>query len=254
MRSIGLACVAALTVAAAPAAAAVAPGRVAFSVATQVPERNVDAGGAGPAVALPDGRVVMIAYDPGADLTLVQLRADGSLDTSFGSGGLARVALPDDDRYNPAQLLGRPDGRLLVVGTGFAAASTFELPRFVLVALTSAGGLDPSFGAGGVAPLDLRSSCGGGCAPAAFAPDGSIVITGQTGRFAPGIATDPSAGSSMQWVVRRLTAAGTTDPSFGTVPVAGPAGVATSGYATVVRPSGAIVVLGVASSESASPA
>ena len=245
LRPLFLACIAALTVAAAPAAAAVAPGRVAFSVATQVPERNVDAGGAGPAVALPDGGVVMIAHGPGADLTLVQLRADGSLDPSFGSGGVARVALPGSDRYNPAQLLRRADGRLLVVGTGFAAASRFELPRFVLVGLTAAGGLDPSFGAGGIGPLDLQSSCGGGCTPAALAPDGSIVITGNTGQLSPAIATDPTAGSDLQWVVRRLTASGATDPAFGTVPVSGPAGVSTAGYSTVVRPSGAIVVLGI---------
>src|SRR5688572_1896627 len=84
----------ALTAAAAPATADVAPGRVAFSVATQVPERNVDAGGAGPTVALPGGGAVMVAHGPGADLTLVQLRADGSLDPAFGSGGIARIALP----------------------------------------------------------------------------------------------------------------------------------------------------------------
>ncbi|MDP1846267.1 MAG: hypothetical protein Q8K79_00635 [Solirubrobacteraceae bacterium] len=245
LRSLALAGLAALTVATAPAAAAVAPGRVAFSVATQVPERNVDAGGAGPAVALPGGGVVMIAYGPGADLTLVQMRADGSLDASFGSGGVARVELPGGDRYNPAQLLRRPDGRLLVVGTGFAAANPFELPRFVLVGLTAAGGLDPSLGAGGIAPLDLQSSCGGGCAPAALAPDGSIVITGQTGRLSPGIVTDPNVGSSMRWVVRRLAASGASDPGFGDALVSGPAGVSTSGYGTVVRPSGAIVVLGI---------
>lgn len=245
LRRLGLACVAVLLVAAAPVAAAVAPGRVAFSVATQVPERNVDAGGAGPAVPLPGGGVVMIAYGPGADLTLVQLRGDGSLDPAFGSGGVARIALPGRERYNPAQLLRRPDGRLLVVGTGFAAAATFELPRFVLVGLTAAGGLDAGFAAGGIAALDLQSSCGGGCAPAALAPDGAVVITGQTGRFSPTIVTDPTAGSSMQWVVRRLTAGGAPDASFGNALVSGPPGVSTSGYATVVRPSGAIVVLGI---------
>src|SRR5688500_18950634 len=85
LRLARIACLAALTRAAAPAAADVAPGRVAFSVATQVPERNVDAGGAGPTVALPGGGAVMVAYGPGADLTLVQLRADGSLDPASGN-------------------------------------------------------------------------------------------------------------------------------------------------------------------------
>ena len=52
---------------------------------------------------------------------LVQLRGDGSLDPSFGSGGVARVALPGG-RFSAAQLLRRQDGRLLVVGTVFPAA------------------------------------------------------------------------------------------------------------------------------------
>ena len=244
LRSLALGCLAALTLAAAPAAAAVAPGRVAFSVATKVPESNVDAGGAGAAVALPDGRVVMIAHGPGADLTLVQLRADGSFDRAFGNAGTARVSLRGG-RLNVAQLLRRPDGRLLVVGTGPSPANRFELPRFILVGLTAAGAPDPTFGAGGIAPLDLQSSCGGGCSPAALTGDGSIVITGNTGQTSPTIVSDPNAGSTFQWVVRRLTANGATDAAFGTVPVAGPAGVATGGYSTVVRPSGAIVVLGI---------
>ena len=243
LRSIGLAFLATLTVAVVPAAAAVAPGRVAFSVATQVPERNVDAAGAGPAVALPDGRVAMVAYTPGAGLTLVQLRTDGSLDPAFGSAGVARVAVPGA-RFSASQLLRQPDGRLLVVGTDAIPDNRFELTRFVLIRLTAAGALDPSFGAGGVAPLDLQSSCGG-CSPAALTPDGSIVITGNTGQTSPTIVSDPNAGSTFQWVVRRLTASGATDPAFGTVPVAGPAGAATGGYSTVVRPSGAIVVLGI---------
>ena len=86
--------------------------------------------------------------------------------------------------------------------------------------MTASGAPDPKFGAGGLAPLDLQSSCGGG-APAALAPDGSIVITGNVGQASPGIASNPDAGSTFQWVVRRLTA-GANGPVFGTIPVSGP--------------------------------
>ena len=245
LRPFGLACIATLALAALPAAApaAVAPGRVALSVATKVPVANVDAAGAGPAVALPDGGAVMIAFDRAADLTLVQMRRDGSLQPGFGSGGIARVAGLPASRFSPTQLLRRPDGRLLVVGTLFAAARTPELPRLVLVGLTVTGAPDPSFGERGMAALDIQGSCGG-CEPAALAPDGSIVITGNVGQGSPAIVTNPNA-STFQWVVRRLTPDGATDPAFGTVPISGPAGVSRSGYATVVRPSGAIVALGI---------
>ena len=78
-----------------------------------------------------------------------------------------------------------------------------------------------------------------------FGALGFDTITGNTGQVSPAIVSNPNAPNTFQWVVRRLTSAGATDPAFGTVPVSGPPGVATSGYGTVVRPSGAIVVLGI---------
>ncbi len=73
IRSLALASFTALAITAAPAAAAVAPGHVAFSVATKIPESNVDAGGAAAAVALPDGGAVMLAYDrTSRDVTVVE--------------------------------------------------------------------------------------------------------------------------------------------------------------------------------------
>jgi uncharacterized delta-60 repeat protein len=241
-RSLALASLAALAFAAAPASAAVAPGRIAFSVATRIPESNVDAGGAGPAVALPDGGAVMLASDRGSKgITAVQLRADGSLDPTFGSGGIARVPMPVPV-FSAQQLLRQPDGRLLVVGTG-TAASRYELPRFVIARLTAGGAPDPSFGAGGFVAPALQSSCGS-CEAAALAPDGAIVLTGNTGQGSPQSETNPNASAGFRWVVQRLTPAGAQDASFGTVTIPGTNGLSTGGFGTVVRPSGAIVVLG----------
>lgn len=224
-----------------PSWAATARGRVVLSVATKVPQVGVDAAGAGPAVALPDNGVVMIALDRGFDgLTTVALRSDGALDPSYGDGGIARV--PVAGLVGIHQLLRQPDGRLIAVATR-APASKYELPRLVLVRLTSAGMADASFGSGGVAAPDLQSSCSG-CAPAALAPDGSIVITGNSGSVSPQIETNPSAPATFAWVVRRLNPSGASDDSFGTVTIPGAAGLDTGGFATVVRPSGEIIVLG----------
>lgn len=237
LRLLAVACLAACSLLpAAPAAAAVAPGRVAFSVATKVPQSNVDAGGAGAAVALPDGGTVMLASGGPTALTVVQLRPDGSLDPSFGMGGIARLAVPVSVSGSQ-QLLRRPDGRLLVVGTRRPAAR-FGLPRFTIVGLTANGALDASFGAGGVDELELEASCGSDCGFAALAPDGSLVITGSVGE-----GSGPSSGN-FRWLVVRLTPAGALDPSFGVPVIDGPAGMNTGGSATVVRPSGQVVVLG----------
>jgi uncharacterized delta-60 repeat protein len=238
LRSLALTSLAALALTAAPASAAVAPGRIAFLVSSKVPESNVDAGGYGPAVVLPDGGAILVVANRSfRGITVVRLRPDGSPEPAFGRGGTARVALPGS--FSPRQLLRQPDGRLLVVGDS-AAASKYELPRVVLVRLTAAGALDPTFGSGGVAVPGLQS----GNDSAALAPDGSIVVTGTAGQVSPEIERDPSAPASFRWVVQRLTPAGATDAGFGTVTIPGPAGHGTSGYGTVVRPDGAIVVLG----------
>lgn len=236
LRLLAVTCsLAASAIAAAPAAASVAPGRVLFAT-TQAPVANVDAGGAGPAVALPDGGVVMVAFDGAFKaITTVALRADGSPNAAYGSGGTSTVTRPTG--FSPQQFLRQPDGRLVIVGTR-AAANKYQLPRLTLVRLTPAGALDPSFGAGGVAALELQGGA------AALAPDGSFVATGSVGEISKAIENNPNAPATFKWVVLRLTPAGTIDPAFGVPVIPGPQGLNTSGRAVVVRPSGQIVVLG----------
>ena len=230
---------AALSISAAPAAAAVAPGHVVFSVATKVPESNVDAGGAGAAVTLPDGGSVMLAYDRASrDVAVARLRPDGALDPSFGRGGIARVAIPANVS-GLAQILRQPDGRLIIVGTSSPLRS--EYPRLVIARLTPGGVLDASFGNAGVITTAVQGSCGG-CTPVSLAPDGSIVITGNTGKLTPTPTPTPTTGSS-QWIVTRLAPNGAPDAAFGVRQI-GAAGLNAGGYATVVRPDGRIVVLG----------
>ena len=235
LRSIATACLATLAVAASPAAASVAPGRVLFAT-TPGPVSNVDAGGAGPAVVLPDGGVVMVAFDGSSQaITTVALRADGSPNAAYGAGGTSRVTRPAG--FSPQQILRQPDGRLVVVGTR-SAANKYQLPRLTLVRLTPSGALDTSFGAGGIAALELQ--VGG----AALAPDGSFVVTGSVGEVSKAIENNPNAPATFKWLVLRLTAAGAIDPAFGAPVIPGPEGLNTGGRAVVVRPSGQIVVLG----------
>ena len=59
---------------------------------------------------------------------LIHLSASGVLDTSFGTGGEAEVALPSGDFASEplTTLLVQPDGKIVVVGTFFSADSTQE--------------------------------------------------------------------------------------------------------------------------------
>jgi len=241
-------------VVAAPAGAAVAPGRVTFSVGAPEPQRNVDAGGASAAVALPDGGAVLIAPEFGRGFVAARLRADGSLEPSFGSGGVAHVAVPMpavnptglQGPFTPLQVLRQADGKLLAVGSG-PPRTKYELGQALLVRLTADGALDMTFGEGGVARPAFQASCGGLCQPASLQADGSIVVAGSTGSVSPVVERDPNAPATFQWIVARLTAAGGLDPGFGrggVVEVPSAVGRGAAGFATAVLGDGRIVAFG----------
>jgi uncharacterized delta-60 repeat protein len=233
--------IAALILIAAPAAhAATAPGRVVYAVASKIPRADLDATVVDAAVALPDGGAVIVPND---DLTAVRLRADGSLEPSFGSGGIAHIAVPGGV-FTALQVLRQPSGRLVVVGYGSDERSS-QIPRVVVAGLTDNGALDTAFGGGGFTALDVEPSCGFlACHIAAIGPDGSIVITGAKGQISADANFGAGYASKPDWVVRRLTPSGALDASFGLVKIPGLARNDTSGIAPAIRPTGQIVVLG----------
>ena len=190
---------------------------------------GIDPVGLSVGAALPDGRVVLAGLDPGHGLVLAQLRADGSLDPAFGEGGVAHLSVPVGPPYigpDPLQLLRGGDGRLLIAMEG-ATLNRFELRQLLVARLTADGQPDTTFGEGGISQPGVEAGCGGGCAPMALYPDGSIALAGATG-------SAPAMQSQFRWVVARLAPSGALDPSFGSGGVATVAGGV--GYAAAVPP------------------
>jgi uncharacterized delta-60 repeat protein len=145
---------------------------------------------------LSDGRI-LVAGTGETDVVVVRLLADGTTDTSFGTGGVARVDLGLVDQAKDMVVLA--DGRILLAtnrtnGLGLIAGSTAHLIR-----LLPGGAPDPAFGQGGVAVL------GAGHADALVRlPDGAIVVAGRA-------ATVP--GAVVAW---RTGPTGILDGGFGT--------------------------------------
>ena len=196
-------------------------------------------------MALPGGGVVLAGRDGAGAIVLAQLRPDGSLDPAFGAAGIAHVVPPTSGPSTLArnlQVLRERDGRLLVVATATRSAAN-ENDQLVVVGLSADGTLDASFGSGGVAAPGVQSSCLQ-CSPAALAPDGSIVLTGNTGQIPPGIAQHPGVVVDFHWVVARLTPTGRLDPRFGAQGIVTLPGTSGVGYASVSLPGGAVAVLG----------
>ncbi len=179
----------------------------------------------------PDGRIV-VAGSANDDFAVVRYNTDGSLDTSFGTGGQVITALGPGEDYGASVAL-QPDGKILVAGYSYNIVSNDDL---ALVRYNANGSLDTSFGVGGkvIMPIyDTRDRA----YSVAFQPDGKIVVSGYT-----------VFHSQEDFALLRFNANGTLDPSFGvggkvTTDLNGSSNdVATS---MALQPDGRIVVIGV---------
>jgi uncharacterized delta-60 repeat protein/uncharacterized repeat protein (TIGR02543 family) len=162
----------------------------------------------------PDGKLVaagMAGGEPPGDRysVLARYMPNGSLDSSFGTGGL--VVLAQEHEFGFSAVALQPDGKILGVGPGT------WLTRF-----TADGALDPSFGSGGMsgAPLFQANAL-------ALQPDGKIVAAG---------------GSSNILVLHRVDSDGSVDPTFGSGGVVDTGGA--EAFAVAIQGDGKIVAAG----------
>jgi uncharacterized delta-60 repeat protein len=153
------------------------------------------------AIAVPGGDIVVAgqASPPSGNGQLVVVRylPNGRLDSSFGSRGVFESAFPAANAPFIANAIA-PDprtGRLVVAGG-------YGLGSFLVMRLTSAGRLDPTFGANrsGFSTINV----GGTASSLAIQRDGAILLGGSNANR-PG----------RPFVVARFTRSGRLDRSFG---------------------------------------
>jgi uncharacterized delta-60 repeat protein len=112
------------------------------------------------------------------DALLVRYEPDGSLDATFGTGGLVRTdVVPAGPGSRFTAVLLQPGGRL--VGAGTSSSFSTIGGDVVLVRYESDGSVDPSFGSGGTVVTDIAGRQDRAVA-AAVQPDGRIVVVGTT--------------------------------------------------------------------------
>lgn len=159
---------------------------------------------------------------------LARYHSDGTLDVSFGSGGLVVTGFGDRHYAGVGTLALQPDGRIVVAGSVFFDPSF----RVALARYTSDGVLDPTFGAGGTVVSDFGESLY--LRAMSFQPDGKIVVT-----------ASPNSSSAQVFLVARYTADGVLDPAFGAGgTVVTEFGGYTEPLAMGLMPDGRIVVAG----------
>ncbi len=190
------------------------------------------------------GRIVVVLYTGNvqqSDFAVMRLNANGTLDTSFGSGGMKNVSFdpvspPSQGTFDLANDLAIDHaGRIVVVGS--TSVDGLARPDFAVMRLNGVDGtLDSSFGTGGLVRVAFLNG------------------TNTAADIATGVAIDSAdriivAGTSNNTgAVARLNANGTLDSTFGsngetTFNFAGSQFV-DSVAGVVIDPAGRIVVAG----------
>ena len=177
-------------------------------------------------IVLSSGKLLLGGFSgpEGGNIQAARLNANGALDTTFGTAGIATVDLGGTEFGNA--MARQANGRILIAGSSDVAGG-------VVVRLRTTGVLDPDFNGGHV------SIPGAVTLDAVFVqPDRKIVVAGNTAGLA-------------KMVVARLMPNGTPDGGFGTN------GVTTIDFGTladivggaVLQPDGKIVVAGYSQSD-----
>lgn len=96
-----------------------------------------------------DGRIVVAAYTPDLNFTLLRYTLTGSLDNSFGTAGVVSLRQDPAKEAVPMAVTVLPDNSILVAGWSLGATGGVNGREFALLKLLEDGTPDVSFGAGG---------------------------------------------------------------------------------------------------------
>lgn len=128
----------------------------------------------------PDGKIIAAGYVNGGlatDFATVRYNANGSIDSSFGTNGIARTDI-NGGIDGGAEVLLLSSGKIVVAGTRFNPDGSGG--DFALVGYNADGSLDSTFGVGGKVLTDFANSVDN-ANDMNIAPDGKIVVSGYSG-------------------------------------------------------------------------
>src|SRR5438552_2786879 len=158
----------------------------------------------------PDGKIiaagtVFVDFNPGemsdTDFALARYNSDGSLDTTFGNGGMVTTDFfgNEDDAFS---ILIQPDGKIVAVGSANDPATFYD---FAAARYLSNGTIDTTFGVAGKVSTDFGDQNFDRARSAALQADGKIV--------AAGFAISQNGGVQ-NFAVARYTSNGVLDTTF----------------------------------------
>jgi len=197
-----------------------------------------------------DGKLVLVGWiTPGArDFCVMRFNSDGSVDNGFGTNGIVStpIGTENDEARNVAI---QSDGKIVVTGYSTNASHNTD---FVVVRYTTSGGLDGTFGSGGIVKTNINNfDMAEGIA--INSTTGAITIAGTSN----GDSQDPNYSNtgSGDFTLVRYTSTGALDPGFGSSGIAtfdiGGTGTYDEAHSMAVQSDGQLVVAGITKRNSA---
>jgi uncharacterized delta-60 repeat protein len=153
-----------------------------------------------------DGKIVVagtasepspVVASQGSQFALARYDPDGSLDQTFGSGGLVRTSVVKGAQNDAAGVVVTAFDHILVAGTANG--------RFALAQYTSAGNLNTTFGTGGTVTTAIHGTQSSTAAGLVVTAQGRIVVAG----------TAQETGNHQVFALARYDAHGKLDSRFG---------------------------------------
>jgi uncharacterized delta-60 repeat protein len=179
-----------------------------------------------------DGKIVVAGSalnGANIDFAVLRYNTDGSLDTTFGTGGKVLTPVLDSDDLALAVAI-QPDGKIVAAGLAVTGADDIAVVRY-----NTDGTLDTTFDGDGKATFSILVGFNDIANAVAIQPDGKIVLAGSTNN-----------GSDDDFAVIRLNPNGSLDSTFNAI------GISTFAIldnddvanAVVLQPDGKIVIAG----------
>ncbi len=146
-----------------------------------------------------DGKIVVAGRDLFTSIIfLARYHANGSLDNSFGNGGIVTTSV--GNRNLASAIAIQADGKIVVAGF---SGSSRTVGSFVVVRYETTGALDTSFDGDGKVIIDMGNF--NSANDLVIQPDGKIVVVGASGIF---------DSRDFAFAVARLNSDGSLDASF----------------------------------------
>lgn len=151
-----------------------------------------------------DGKIIVVGgAGDSTRLALARYSSDGSLDSTFGSGGRVLTQVSDFTQFAYAVAL-QPDGKIIIAGVAVNAGTSYD---FVLVRYYNDGSVDITFGSSGKAVTDFFNG-DDLASDLVIQSDGRIIVSGS-------VKTSTSFDATYDFGLARYKSDGSLDTTFG---------------------------------------